>query len=275
MNEDMTQPDAQARKGFINSLLRILKAEPELPESLRENAFLKLIMERRSIRKFSSKLIEADIVAALLEAGRMAPSGVNLQTWTFIHFSPEDWMDAFKRPIPFGGQLAILVLSDLHRLRLLMEEVDFPDEPLTLHSLAVFNAGLAAMNITLAAEACGLSSIMLSETGQTGLLDPGVLCESLSLPEDVVPVTTIVCGYSKKRLTPMPPRLPITMICGKGAYPEVDRDALSLWLGDMKAGYKAMRPWTSFKGQLRAYKRKIHQAEADLMAVVFPQSSEK
>ena len=270
------QENSPPRTGFIRSLMRILKAEPEIPASLADNPFLKLITHRRSVRKFSPEPIEADIVAALLEAGRMAPSGVNLQTWTFIQFSPQDWQEMFNHPIPFGGQLAIMVLSDLHRLRLLIgDEVDFPDEPLTLHTLAVFNAGLAAMNITLAAEACGLSSIMLSETGQTGLMDAGTLCDRLSLPEDVVPLTTIVCGYSEKRLTPMPPRLPLSMVSGKGVYPELDREALSLWLGDMKAGYKAMRPWTSFKGQMKSYQRKIHQAEEDLMEIVFPQSSEK
>ncbi len=264
-----------SRKGFLQSLLRILKAKPTVPESLAENKVLKVIMQRRSVRKFTSEPIPADIVAALLEAGRMAPSGVNLQTWTFLQFSPEDWASVFKRPIPFGGQLAIMVLSDLHRLRLLMDEVDFPDEPLTLHTLAVFNAGLAAMNITLAAEACGLSTIMLSETGQTGLLDVGMLRERLSLPDDVVPVTTIVCGYTRRRFAPLPPRLPMAMISGKGAYPEVDREKLSLWLGDMKAGYKAMRPWTSFKAQLKVYRGKIHQAEADLREIVFPHPSEK
>jgi len=264
-----------SRKGFFQSLLRILKAKPAVPESLAENEVLNVIMQRRSVRHFSSEPIPADVVAALLEAGRMAPSGVNLQTWTFLQFSPEAWVDAFKRSIPFGGQLAMMVLSDLHRLRLLMDEVDFPDEPLTLHTLAVFNAGLAAMNITLAAEACGLSTIMLSETGQTGLLDVGMLRERLSLPDDVVPVTTIVCGYTHRRFEPLPPRLPMAMISGKRTYPEVNREKLSLWLGDMKAGYKAMRPWTSFRAQLKVYHKKIHQAETDLREIIFPQPSEK
>jgi FMN reductase (NADPH) len=263
------------RKGFIRSLVRIIRTEPDIPETLTDNKLLQVIMGRRSIRAFTSEPIPEDIIAALLEAGRMAPSGVNLQTWTFIRFSLESWRDIFNRPIPFGGQLAIMVLSDLHRLRLLMEEVDFPDEPLTLHSLAVFDAGLAAMNITIAAEACGLSSIMLSETGQTGLLDVGILRESLSLPDSVVPLTTIVCGYTNRKFAPVPPRLPMRMISGEGEYPEVDREKLSLWLGDMKAGYKAMRPWSSFKAQMKSYKRKIHQAEEDLIKVVFPQSSEK
>jgi len=265
----------QSRKGFFRGLIRILKAEPAIPDSVEQNPLLNKIMARRSVRSFTNKPIPKDVITAVLEAGRMAPSGVNLQTWTFIWFEPPDWQETFGRSIPFGGQLAILILSDLHRLRLLMDEVDFPDEPLILHTLAVFNAGLAAMNMTIAAEDCGLSSIMLSETGQTGLLDIGMLREKLSLPEGVLPITTLVCGYARKGLKPIPPRLPMAMISRRGEYPDVDREALSLWLADMKAGYKAMRPWTSFDAQVRIYQGKIHQAEQDLREVVFPQSSEK
>jgi len=264
----MAKPD-QPRTGFFQSLLRILRTRPEVPESLAENSMLQTILARRSVRKFTQESIPEEIIQAILEAGRMAPSGVNLQTWTFLRFDPEDWQSLFGESLPFKGKLAVMVLSDLHRLTLLRDAFDFPDEPLVLHTLAVFNAGLAAMNMTLAAEACGVASIMLSETGQTGLLDTGMLREVLSLPENVVPLTTVVFGYRRMGLSPVPPRLPMDMVCGKGSYPRVDRDALSVWLADMKAGYRAMRPWTSFEAQLKVYRRKIHRAEEDLKRAVF------
>lgn len=260
----------QDKPGFFSSLMRILTARPNVPESLTENKTLRVMMNRRSVRQFTSQPIPEAEVRVILEAGRMAPSGVNLQTWTFICFTPDEWEARFGRSIPFNGQLAILVLSDLHRLSLLRETLDFPDEPLTLHTLAVFNAGLAAMNMTLAAEACGVSSIMLSETGQTGLLDAGMLADALDLPKGAVPLTTLVLGYKARGvMSAIPPRLPMEMIRGEAEYPPLDEDALRLWLGDMRAGYKAMRPWTSFAAQVRTYRRKIHQAEEDLRRLVF------
>ncbi len=261
------QRDREA--GFFRSLARIVKARPEIAPSLRDNDLLNLILERRSVRSFTNDPIPEAIVQAILEAGRMAPSGVNLQTWTFIRFSPEDWRAKFGHPIPFKGQLAVMVLSDLYRVAVLREVVDFPDEPLVMHTLAVLNAGLAAMNMTLAAEACGVSSIMLSETGQTGLLDPGVLKTALELPEDVVPLTTIVFGYRKAGLAAIPPRLPMDAICGQAQYPTLDQAVLDLWLAEMKAGYRAMRPWSSMDAQLKVYQRKIHRAEEDLRQMVF------
>ena len=263
-----------AKAGFLHSLGRILRARPAVPESLADNAQLQMILRRRSSRQFTAQPIPEEVVQAILEAGRMAPSGVNLQTWTFIRFDPEDWQAKFGRMIPFKGQLAILVLSDLHRLHLLRETLDFPDEPLVLHTLAVLNAGLAAMNMTQAAEACGLASIMLSETGQTGFLDAGELLEALDLPAGVIPLTTIVFGYRRGNAPPIPPRLPLDMICGKGDYPELDRDALALWLADQQAGYKAMRPWSSFDAQLKIYQKKISQAEQDLEKAVYHKPSE-
>ena len=42
------------------------------------------IQHRRSIRKFTDKLIDPDKLQIVLEAARLAPSGNNKQPWTFI-----------------------------------------------------------------------------------------------------------------------------------------------------------------------------------------------
>ncbi len=264
----MGEPD-HPKQGFFHSLARILRGKPNLSAVLEDNNCLILILERRSCRNFLSKPISKEIIDAIIEAGRLAPSAVNLQTWTFICFDPDEWQEVFGNTLPFNGQYAILVLSDLHRMHSAMSSFDFPDEPLVLHTMGVFNAGLAAMNMTLAAETCGLASIMLSETGETGLLDVGLLSERLSLPEKVVPITTLVLGYRRKGITPIPPRLPVEAICGLATYPDIDKAAVDTWLADMKAGYRAMRPWTTLNAQVDVYAAKIHQAEADLRAIVF------
>lgn len=45
---------------------------------------LEIIKSRKSIRKYSSKEIEYEKLAAILEAGRLAPSWKNKQCWKFI-----------------------------------------------------------------------------------------------------------------------------------------------------------------------------------------------
>jgi nitroreductase len=49
-----------------------------------DNATLKSIRERRSTGRFASDPVSDDLLDAMLEAGRWAPSGQNSQPWEFI-----------------------------------------------------------------------------------------------------------------------------------------------------------------------------------------------
>ena len=251
----------------IQSLVKILRGKPQIPASLADQAMLKVIFNRRSIRSFSSQPISDDVFAAILEAGRLAPSTVNLQSWTFAVFDSGLWRQTFGRPIPFQGNRAVIVISDTYRYRQALSE--FPHCPLTEYTIGVMNASLAAMNMNLAAEALGVSSVMLSETGRSGLLDAKYLKETLHLPEGTVPLMTIVFGYARGAYPPMPPKLPMEQITITGQYQPPDRAILQSWLEQMIAGYNASHPGSSFQGQLNIYRSKINQAENDLNEMVF------
>jgi len=152
-------------------------------------------LTRRSVRSFRDADIPEDVISAILEAGRLAPSTVHLQTWTFGVFDPGQWRATFGSIIPFKGRKAVIVLGDMHRVR--QVGIDFPSSPLIEYTLAVMNASLAAMAMNIAAEALGVSSVMLSETGRSGLLDTAYLKEVLCLPEKVFPIMTIVFGHGR------------------------------------------------------------------------------
>lgn len=201
--------------GFVKSLLRILKGKPQIPPSLQNNQALATVLNRRSVRRFTSQEIPEDVFAAILEAGRLAPSTVNLQTWSFALFTADSWEQAFGQPIPFSAPRAVMILTNTHRVRQAIEA--FPQSPLVEHTVAVMNASLAAMNMTIAAEALGVSSVMLSETGRSGLLDAAYLKEKLALPDRVIPIMTIVFGYPRGSRPPMPPKLPLEAISFEGA----------------------------------------------------------
>ncbi len=80
---------------FVRSLVRILRGRPQIPRSLSGNQMLQTILRRRSVRSFNSTPIPDDVFAAILEAGRIAPSTVNLQTWSFAVFTPDEWLARF------------------------------------------------------------------------------------------------------------------------------------------------------------------------------------
>jgi FMN reductase (NADPH) len=258
--------------GFVRSLVRILAARPQVPPSLQGNPLLATLLNRRSVRQFARQPVPDDVFAAILEAGRVAPSTVNLQTWSFAVFDAEEWHKAFGRTIPFHAQQAVIVLGDVHRDKTVLDV--FPRSPLVEYTIAVMNAGLAAMAMNAAAEALGVSSVMLSETGRTGLLDVGYLKEKLALPAGVFPLMTIVFGYPEGAYPPMPPKLPLEQICFTGQYREPDPAVMTEWLHQMIAGYKAGNLRSSFDAQLNIYRAKIGQAEADLHAMVFGEDAE-
>ena len=253
---------------FLRSLWKIIAGRPQVPPALAGNPLVTTILNRRSVRQFKQQPIPDDVFSVILEAGRLAPSTVNLQTWSFAVFTAETWKTTFGNGIPFRAQKAVMVLGDTHRNRTVMET--FPHSPLVEYSVAVMNASLAAMNMNIAAEALGVSSVMLSETGRSGLLDAGYLAEKLGLPENgVFPLMTIVFGYARASYPPMPPKFPLDQITFTERYHETNPVILQEWMEQMQAGYKASHLFSSFEAQLQVYRSKIQKAEEDLKRMIF------
>jgi FMN reductase (NADPH) len=257
---------------FLQGLARIIGARPRLPRSLVGNELLTTLLERRSVRKFRSDPILDDAWQAILEAGRLAPSTVNLQTWSFITFTNDQWRELFGRTLPFGAPQAVVVAADVHRAKGVVE--GFPYAPLCEYTVGVMNASLAAMNMTIAAEALGISSCMLSETGQSGFYDARHLAESLGFPAGVVPIMTIVFGHAKSGRPAMPPKLPPEAVAFPGQYREAPQEVLDDWYNQMKAGYQASNWGERFASQVAHYNRRIEDAESDLRDLVFYEGEE-
>ena len=252
---------------FFRHLKQIIQSRPQVAESVADNPLLKIILNRRSIRQFDSREIPGDAFAAILEAGRVAPCSVNLQTWSFFVFTAGEWADHFGNPLPFKGRRGVIVCGDVHRLK--PKLTSFPDSPVFEYSLGVMNASLAAMNMNIAAEALGISSIMLSETGKTGLFNADYLKEKLNLPEGVFPIMTLVFGYAKSGYPPMPPKIPAEYMFFKETYRETPPEVLQDWFEKMTAGYKANFPLKTFKGQLDFYRTHFEDAEIILKEMMF------
>lgn len=249
---------------FLRGLARLLAAGPNVPRPLADNEALRLVLARRSIRKFRREDLDEDTWLAILEAGRLAPSTVNLQTWSFAHFNRDRWRETFGRPLPLGAARAVMILADTHRARRVV--AGFPDVPLCDYTVGVMNASLAAMNMTVAAEALGVGSVMLSETGKTGFYDAAELRDQLALPAGVFPITTIVFGRPATA-PPMPPKLPLDAVAFTGRYRETPQSVLETWYEEMQAGYRASTG-QAFQRQIDHYNRRLNDAESDLRRIV-------
>lgn len=63
------------------------------------------ILNRKSVRKYSGKRIPDEIVNKILEAGRLAPSWVNVQPWKFIVVRNQETKDLLSESA--GGQMQV------------------------------------------------------------------------------------------------------------------------------------------------------------------------
>ena len=252
---------------FVKGLKRLVSGKTHIPESLEDNPVLQVLIGRRSVRSFTDQEIPDDVFQTVLEAGRVAPSGVNLQSWSFGVFDAEAWKETFGGPIPFGGKKAVIICGDMYRIHASFDE--FPFKPLVEYSLSLVNAGMAAYAMNIAAEACGVASVMLSDTGKTGFFDAGYLKKKLNLPDGVYPVTTIIFGYPKRKPAGMPPKLPLEEIIFSKSYSTPDPEVFADWLKQMQAGYRATHITSSFAAQLKHYRKKLNRAEEDLHKAVF------
>jgi len=256
-------------KSFFGSIFRLITAKPAIPPSLEGNTHLKTILERRSVRKFKPDPIGPDHWAAILEAGRVAPSTVNLQTWSFAEFTAPQWREFFGQPLPFEAARGIVILADTHRMNRAVPAL--PRAPLCEYTIGVMNASLAAMNMTCAAEALGIASVMLSETGRTGFYDAAHLKTKLELPDGVVPIMSIVFGWPDVGAQAMPPKLPLEAVTFTGAYKETPAAMLDAWYDQMQAGYLVSQKGQSFESKIKYYARRIDDAERDLWGMVLPE----
>ena len=227
---------------------------------------LALVLNRRSCRDFSPAPLPPDHCDAILEAGRYAPSTVNLQTWSFITFDRQRWQAACDRPLPFHAPWAVVICADTYRIRSVLP--DLQASPGLNSAFSLFNAGLAAMNMTIAAECLGYRSIMLSETGRTGLLDFGWLRSRLNLPDGVLPVTTLLVGTPSRQWPGIPPRQPADCVIMPGAYNVRAGTRLQEWLGQMRIGYKLTHPRSHFDHLLSLYRKKMAAVEPDIAAAL-------
>jgi len=227
---------------------------------------VRTLLNRRSVRKFLNRDIKDEEMALILEAARLAPSTVNMQTWSFGVYNTETWRETFGRPIPYGARRAVLVLGDITRIKQVTDI--FPNSPLVEYTVGIVNASLAAMNMTIMAQALGIASVMLSDTGKTGFFSAAYLKDRLDLPAGVYPLMTVVFGYPKARNVPMPPKFKIEDITFCGTYKQTSAAKVGEWFALMEAGYRASTFFSSFQAKLNYYRENLGRTEKELRGII-------
>jgi len=188
---------------------------------------LDAIKERRSIRKFKTQPIPEDYLNELLDAGRMAPSGSNLQPTRYVVIESEEARAKLKdcSPLPFVWKapvvLAVCIDSQVvskseERFKELKEANAFVDTPLnnidpqdynskrramdeaTLKAYLSLNAAIAIDHITLRAVDLGLGSCWVM------MFDKEKTQKAINLDDRYEVIALLPIGYPDQDPAPRP-----------------------------------------------------------------------
>jgi nitroreductase len=189
---------------------------------------LESLLQHRSIRKFTNQEVSQDQLDLILQSAIRASTTGNMQVYSIIVTQDEDRKKALH-PIHFGQNMILeapLLLTfnaDFNRFNHWCENRNA--EPSYDNFLSFFTAAidalLAAQNATIAAEAQGLGVCYLGTT----TYQAQKLIEFFSLPQGVVPITTLVIGYAAE-MPPLVDRLPVSAVVHYEEYQEFNPDQI-------------------------------------------------
>ncbi|HPQ72080.1 MAG TPA: nitroreductase family protein [bacterium] len=154
------------------------------------------VMKRRSIRKYKSDDVPPDVLERVLDAARWAPSWANVQATRWIVVRDAEIKAKLAEALTPGNPStkamtdAPIVLALCHEKRLSGYYKD--NQVTTITDFGLFDAGLAAANLTLAAQAEGLGTVHVAA------MNLELAADILAVPEDVQLVELIPLGYPAK-----------------------------------------------------------------------------
>lgn len=143
------------------------------------------ILSRRSVRKFTDRAVEGEIIERLLEAGCAAPSACNRRTAEFYVITDPvtlDELSACGRFTRMRSPLMIIVVGNLSRAL-----------PLSMSEYWIQDASAATENILIQATALGLGSCWCGIYPQKKMAEK--ISERLGLSKKQIPLSMIKLGY--------------------------------------------------------------------------------
>jgi len=148
---------------------------------------MECILSRTSVRNFSDRKVETELIQEIMKAGMAAPSAVNMQPWMFVAVRNREALDALAQQLPYAKMLkqapvGIVVCGDLRRT-LDQREREYWIE----------DCSAAAQNILLAAHALGLGAVWTAVYPVAERV--ATVLSILDLPDYLVPLNVIPLGY--------------------------------------------------------------------------------
>jgi nitroreductase len=149
------------------------------------NETLKSIKERRSIRKYADKAIDKNILKEIVDAARLAPSGMNVQPWEFVVVTEKEILKKLAEAKSYGYFIqdsAACIVVFCKDTKYFLED-----------------GCNASMSILLAAKSFGIGSCWVAGHGKDYEEDVKRL---FGVPEDYHLISILPLGYPDEKPEP-------------------------------------------------------------------------
>jgi nitroreductase len=152
---------------------------------------MKSILNRRSVRKYTSRAVTDSQIQQLLKAAMAAPSAGNEQPWEFVVLRDRKTLNAIPKFHPYSlmlyeASVAILVCGDLGREK--------------YKGYWVQDCAAATENMLLAAVELGLGAVWLGVYPIEERVH--AMRKLLNIPETVAPFSLVSIGYPAEQQKP-------------------------------------------------------------------------
>jgi len=181
----------------------------------------------RSIRKYKDAQIPEEHVELMMKAAQRAPTDATLHLWSSIRVKDKSVRRRISQLIGqdhvYSASEFFIFLVDLYRVGKILElhGVEQLRDDLALLMFAAIDAGLAAENMAIMAEALGYGTCFIGGV-QNAVRE---IIEVLRLPERTYPLFGLTIGIADEEPSPRP-RLPLNILFHIDAYRDYSRGEL-------------------------------------------------
>ncbi|MBE6030676.1 MAG: nitroreductase [Clostridiales bacterium] len=146
-------------------------------------SFYELAKARYSVRKFSDKPVEKEVIDKIIEAGRIAPTAHNNQPQMVYVLQSEEAMKKANELTPciYGAPAALLVCYD--------ENAAWKNEQRPGYDSGECDATIVCTHMMLQAWELGIGSCWV------GMFDDIAVSKAFNLPDNVKPAAFLPIGY--------------------------------------------------------------------------------
>lgn len=153
--------------------------------------FTEVVKNRYSCKKYDGSAITEEQLAAILEAGRMAPTAKNLQEQHIYVVQSAEGLAKIDQVTPcrYGAPTVLVVAFDKNNV------FTYPGGK---RDSGIEDASIVATHLTLAAYNAGVDSCWVN------FFDPEKMAEALGLPENEEVLMIMDLGYAAEGVGPLP-----------------------------------------------------------------------